>query len=151
MSACWTRPQARRLRPWQSEIRRQPRGSLLRAVRLRESLHGIFTAAIAGAAPPPSTWANLNSRLWPKPWPQLAFCPTATGFSLGLADLSSSLDHVLWPVVRSAAEPLRLTPLERKEFEFSDLDDWMREADQLIRRSQAVLDRLAQARRRATV
>jgi hypothetical protein len=44
------------------------------------------------------------------------------------------------------AEPLRLTPLERKEFEFSDLDDWMREADQLIRRSQAVLDGLAQAR-----
>ena len=44
-------------------------------------------------------------------------------------------------------EPLRLTPLERKEFEFSDLDDWMREADQLIRRSQAVLDRLAQERR----
>ena len=46
-----------------------------------------------------------------------------------------------------AAEPLRFTPLERKEFEFSDLDDWMREADQLIRRSQAVLDRLAHERR----
>ncbi len=46
-----------------------------------------------------------------------------------------------------AAEPLQFTPLERKEFEFSDLDDWMREADQLIRRSQAVLDGLAQARR----
>ena len=46
-----------------------------------------------------------------------------------------------------AAEPLRLTPLERKEFEFSDLDDWMREADQLIRRSQAVLDEVAQRHR----
>ena len=44
-------------------------------------------------------------------------------------------------------ERLRLTPLERKEFEFSDIDEWMREADQLIRRSQAVLDRLAQERR----
>ena len=44
-------------------------------------------------------------------------------------------------------EPLRLTPIERKEFEFSDLDDWMREADQLIRRSQAVLDSIAQRRR----
>jgi len=43
-------------------------------------------------------------------------------------------------------EPLRLTPLERTEFEFSDLDDWMREADQVIRRSQAILDRLAQDR-----
>ena len=44
-------------------------------------------------------------------------------------------------------EPLRLTPFERKEFEFSDLDNWMREADQLIRRSQAVLDGLAHERR----
>ena len=43
-----------------------------------------------------------------------------------------------------AAEPLQFTPLQRKEFEFSDLDDWMREADQLIRRSQAVLDGVAQ-------
>ena len=46
-------------------------------------------------------------------------------------------------------EPLRLTPLERKEFEFSDLDDWMREADQVIRRSQALLDELALAARPA--
>ena len=48
------------------------------------------------------------------------------------------------PEIAPLAERLRLTPLERKEFESSDLDDWMREADQLIRRSQAVLDRLAQ-------
>ena len=54
------------------------------------------------------------------------------------ADLPDTAPH--------AAEPLRLTPLERKEFEFSDLDDWMREADQLIRRSQAVLDRRRAAR-----
>jgi hypothetical protein len=40
-------------------------------------------------------------------------------------------------------QSLVLTPLERKEFEFSDLDDWMREADQVIRRSQAILDRIA--------
>ena len=43
-------------------------------------------------------------------------------------------------------ERLRLTPLERTEFEFSDIDEWMREADQVIRRSQAILDRLAQDR-----
>jgi hypothetical protein len=51
------------------------------------------------------------------------------------------------PDIAPLAERLRLTPLERKEFEFSNLDDWMREADQLIRRSQALLDRLAQERR----
>jgi len=41
-------------------------------------------------------------------------------------------------------QSLALTPLERKEFEVSDLDEWMREADQVIRRSQAILDRIAQ-------
>ncbi len=40
-------------------------------------------------------------------------------------------------------QSLVLTPLERKEFEFSDLEDWMREADRVIRRSQAILDRIA--------
>ena len=52
-----------------------------------------------------------------------------------------------------AAVPLRrrlaLSPVEREEFEFTGLDDWMREADQVIRRSQAVLDRLAQPARPA--
>jgi hypothetical protein len=38
------------------------------------------------------------------------------------------------------------TPLERKEFEFSDLDDWMREADLVIQRSQAILDWIAEER-----
>ena len=36
-----------------------------------------------------------------------------------------------------------LSPLERREFDFSDLNRWMREADQTIRRTKAVLDRLA--------
>jgi len=43
--------------------------------------------------------------------------------------------------------PLVMTPLQRQEFEYGVLDDWMREADQLIRRTQAVLDCLAQERR----
>jgi hypothetical protein len=49
------------------------------------------------------------------------------------------------------APPLRqrlaLSRLEKKEFELTGLDDWMREADQVIRRSQAILDRLAQPTR----
>jgi hypothetical protein len=47
-----------------------------------------------------------------------------------------------------AATPLlidrqALSPLERKEFDFSDLDRWMRQADEAIRRTKAVLDRRA--------
>ena len=44
---------------------------------------------------------------------------------------------------------LVLSPVERQEFEFSDLDDWMREADRVIRKSQEILDRLSPAAGRA--
>jgi hypothetical protein len=48
--------------------------------------------------------------------------------------------------VRKTTPPLPgrlvLTPLERREFDFSDLNRCMREADQAIRRTKAVLDRL---------
>ena len=47
-----------------------------------------------------------------------------------------------------AAPPLRqqlaLSPRDREEIELTGLDDWMREADQVIRRSQAILDRFVQ-------
>ena len=43
-----------------------------------------------------------------------------------------------------------LSPLERKEFDFADIDDWMRQADQAILRTKAVLDQLATAGRPAT-
>lgn len=36
-----------------------------------------------------------------------------------------------------------LSPVERKEFDFTDIDRWMRQADEAIRRTKAVLDRLA--------
>ena len=35
-----------------------------------------------------------------------------------------------------------LSPIEQKEFDFTDLDRWMREADLAIRRTKAVLDQL---------
>lgn len=50
-----------------------------------------------------------------------------------------------------AAPPLRqrlaLSASDREETEFSGFDDWMREADQVIGRSQAILDRFAQPAR----
>jgi hypothetical protein len=41
------------------------------------------------------------------------------------------------------ADRLALSPLERKEFDFTDIDRWMRQADEAIRRTKAVLDRFA--------
>jgi hypothetical protein len=67
-------------------------------------------------------------------------------------------DAAPWPAVAlpdpeysdagGAVPPLRqrlaLSRLEKEEFELTGFDDWMREADQVIRRSQAILDRLTQ-------
>lgn len=64
--------------------------------------------------------------------------------------------HVALPDLKygdagDAAPPLHqrlvLSPRDREEIELTGLDDWMREADQVIRRSQAILDRLAQPAR----
>ena len=67
--------------------KRNPRAavrSLSRAVRLRESLHGIFTAVIAGAAPPALEMDEFNETL-AEAMAAARVLPTATGFSLGLA------------------------------------------------------------------
>ena len=54
-----------------------------------------------------------------------------------------------------AMPPLRrllaLSPRDRQEIELTGLDGWMREAEQVIRRSQAILDRLAQPSRPSAV
>jgi hypothetical protein len=47
--------------------------------------------------------------------------------------------------IPSPADRLALSPLERQEFDFTDIDDWMRQADQAIRRTEAVLDQFATA------
>ncbi len=87
-------------------------GSLLRAVRLRESLHGIFTATIAGTAPPALAMGDLNSAL-AEAMAAACVLPVATGYAWTWSDLTSSLDSVLWPVVRSAAELLTGLRLDR--------------------------------------
>jgi predicted RNA-binding Zn ribbon-like protein len=97
------------------QAKRQPRAaahSLLRAVRLRESLHRIFTATIAGTAPPALAMAAFNETLT-EAMAAASILPTATGFAWGWRDLSSSLDGVLWPIARSAAELLTGPQLDR--------------------------------------
>jgi len=60
---------------------------------------------------------------------------------------SASVDTAQYSEAHEPAPPLTvgplLTPLERQEFDFTDLDRWMRQADLAIRRTKAVLDRLA--------
>jgi len=60
---------------------------------------------------------------------------------------SARVDTAQYSEARDPASPLTvgpaLTPLDWEEFDFTDLDRWMREADQAIRRTKAALDRLA--------
>ena len=88
--------------------KRHPRaaaGSLRKAVGLRESLHRVFTARIAGAAPPALALGDLNETL-AEAMAAASVLPTPIGFAWTWSDLGSSLDSVLWPVARSAAELL---------------------------------------------
>lgn len=96
--------------------RRYPRAavlSLVRAVRLREALHGIFTATIAGSPPPATAMGKFNKSLG-EAMAAAAVLPTATGFAWDWSDLSSaSLDSPLWPIARSAADLLTGPRLDR--------------------------------------
>ena len=57
------------------------------------------------------------------------------------------VDGAQYSEARDPAPPLAigpaLTPLEWEDFDFTDLDRWMREAERQIRRTKAVLDQLA--------
>jgi hypothetical protein len=57
------------------------------------------------------------------------------------------VDGTQYSEARDPAPPLAigpaLTPLEWEDFDFTDLDRWMREAERQIRRTKAVLDQLA--------
>ena len=55
-----------------------------------------------------------------------------------VAENSSAIGDI--PLV---ADRQSLSPLERKEFDFADIDRWMQQADEAIRRTKAVLDRIA--------
>jgi predicted RNA-binding Zn ribbon-like protein len=95
--------------------KRHPRAatnSLLRAVRLREALHAVFTATIGGRAAPPLAMDALNKTL-AQAMAAASILPTAAGFVWGWRDLSSCLDGMLWPVARSAAELLTGPSLHR--------------------------------------
>lgn len=63
------------------------------------------------------------------------------GGAAALPDLEYSEAGDAMPPLR---QQLALSRLEKEEFESTSFDDWVREADQVIRRSQAILDRLTQ-------
>jgi predicted RNA-binding Zn ribbon-like protein len=76
--------------------------ALERARSLREALYALFSSVAADRRPPPDALAALNTALGPS-LAQLRLEPSTRGFTWRFAH-SDSLDRILWPVVRSAAE-----------------------------------------------
>jgi predicted RNA-binding Zn ribbon-like protein len=84
---------------------------LSRAVKLREALYRIFRARLTGKRAGEADLWTVNEELRAaKDHERLV--PKAEGFALGWVD-EDSLDRMLWPVARSAAEVLTSDELSR--------------------------------------
>jgi len=83
-----------------------------RAVALREAIYRVFSAVAGGHTLQATDIAALNGFL-PEAMSRLQLVLTADGFAWSWAGDGSSLERVLWPVVRSAAELLTTSELNR--------------------------------------
>lgn len=107
-----TERQAQRLL---QESARRPAGAsaaLERVIALREALYRIFCAVAGGDAPKPSDLAVLNGAL-SEALARLQLTWIAGQFAWDWTDAGDSLEPMLWPVARSAAELLTADELNR--------------------------------------
>jgi predicted RNA-binding Zn ribbon-like protein len=82
------------------------------ARRLRETLYAIFQAVAEGAVPPAPALAVLNGALRPS-LAAAALAPAGRGLAWHWPGGIATPERLLWPVLRSAAELLTGTELER--------------------------------------
>jgi predicted RNA-binding Zn ribbon-like protein len=85
--------------------------SFLRAITVREALAAVLAAAVEHRQPPPEDLKRFNAALG-ESGGHLRLAASKDQFRLDW-DSDSSLDRVLWPVVRSAADLVTSTDLER--------------------------------------
>jgi predicted RNA-binding Zn ribbon-like protein len=85
---------------------------LERAIALREAIYGAFSAAADGQSPGPADLAVINHELR-LAFSHLQIAPAETGFAWTWAAKGASLERMLWPVVRSAADLLTCEDLAR--------------------------------------
>jgi predicted RNA-binding Zn ribbon-like protein len=86
--------------------------TLERAIELRESLHAMFCAAMAGDSPPPRALACFNRTL-SQAMAAAAVEATPHGFVLRWPRRNHRPDSILWPIVNSAADLLTRGRLDR--------------------------------------
>jgi predicted RNA-binding Zn ribbon-like protein len=83
-----------------------------RAIALRETLYRLFSALAAQREPEAADLATLNAALR-EVLAHLEIAPSTEGFEWTWMRDSDDLDQMLWPVVRSAADLLTNSDLER--------------------------------------
>lgn len=83
-----------------------------RALTLRETIHDIFVAIAHQRQPEAADLEHLN-RFLAEAMAHAAIVPSAGGFVWGWRGIEDTLDWVLWPVVRSAADLLTSAELHR--------------------------------------
>lgn len=86
--------------------------TLERAITLRETIFRIFSAVADGHSPEATDVATLNDAL-SETLSRLRLTMTADGFGWQWAGSGDSLEQMLWPVTRSAAELLTTGELSR--------------------------------------
>ena len=100
-----TENEARQLR---EEATRRPTEAavvLQRAIHLREALYRIFLALIMGSSPQEADLVTFNALL-SETMAQGCLVPKESGFAWDWSNKEKALDHMLWPLVRSAADLL---------------------------------------------
>lgn len=119
-----TLPLAARLR---REAERRPAAAsaaLERAIAVREALYRVFSAYAAAAAPDAEDLAVLNDVL-ATAMSRARIIPVGEGFVWDWVDEEDALDRMLWPVVRSAAELLTSSRVERVHECEGDTCTWL--------------------------
>jgi len=79
--------------------------ALRRAIALREAIYRIFRAVAVEASPPAGDLRLLNEAL-AEAMPHLKVVRKGDSFAWEWADVGESLDGMLWPILRSAADTL---------------------------------------------
>jgi predicted RNA-binding Zn ribbon-like protein len=98
-----------------AEARRHPAAAaaaLARAIALREAIAAVFQAAACGTPPQAGDLAALNAAL-ASALAHARVVPAGDGYAWAWAAGAGTLDRVLWPVARSAAELLTSPDLAR--------------------------------------
>ncbi len=103
---------------------RDSAATLHTAHELRAVLYRVFSAVAAGRAVPAADLAALNALLAPA-MSHIQVMPNAAGYAWTWTDAPQVLDHMLWPIVRSAAELLVAGDLTRVRVCGGDRCGWL--------------------------